>query len=79
MPLLAFIENIQFFKILVNYFNMDQHFLLAFERVDCQKCLTPLKLTPSGIEFFELKFEYLRENESFLKTILACLSGAQGG
>ena len=40
---------------------------------------TPRRLTLRGVEFFELKFEYLRKNEFFSKTILNCLSGAQVG
>ena len=38
------------------------------------------RLTLRWVDFFEiLKFKYIRENESFSKTILACLLGAQVG
>ena len=40
--------------------------------------MTPHRLIQHGVEFLNLKFEYLRENESFTKTILACLSLSRG-
>ena len=40
--------------------------------------MTPHRIIQHGVEFLNLKFEYLRENESFTKTILACLSLSRG-
>ena len=51
-------------------FRGDIRMFIKFEKLDSAKCLSARS---------HLSREYLRENESFSKTILACLSVAQLG
>ena len=46
--------------------------MLAFKGLACSKNLTLRRLTLREVEFVEItvKFEYIRENESFGKTVL---------
>ena len=55
-------KRIFFFYICeLQYFNIDQHFLLAFYWASLSKNLTQRRLTLRREEFFELKFENLRK------------------
>ena len=55
--------------------------LWLFKGLACQQILTPWSCSVSlrGVEFFEVTFEYLRENDFLKEAILICLSWAQMG
>ena len=73
-------KRIFFFYICeLQYFNIDQHFLLAFYWASLSKNLTQRRLTLRREEFFELKFENLRKKRISQQNHISLFIRGPGG
>ena len=80
-PLFALEENSKLFKNTRELFTYRPTFFYAFNWLACQNISTPRRLLKhcAELNFSNLKFEYLRENEFESKTVLSCLLWASVG